>query len=162
MIQQPQLVLCRGDGTPSMLVVGDTYEDDGEAYDMVAWARPYAPGGDAGEAIFTSLWITTTSWNADVHLFITPYIDGVALETQDIFILAAANPQGVQQVHELALSVPYIRDAVERMRVAPRGTWIAVRVETDIAGGFGTSERQIVDGITCEVEVVTETREATT
>jgi hypothetical protein len=160
MIQQPQLVLCRGAGTPSMLVVGEGYEDDGVPYEMVAWARPYAPGGDSGEAIFTTLWVTTTTYDEDVSIFITPYIDGVALETQEIEIPGAANPQDGQQVHELALSVPYIRDAIERMRTAPRGTWIAVRAETKIALGSGTSARQAVDGIVCEVEVVSESRPA--
>lgn len=161
MIQQPELVVCRGDGTPAMLVVGEGYTDDGEVYEMVARDRPFAPAGQGGEAIFTALWITTTTYDDPVTLFITPYVDFVALETQQLDIPGAPNPTNAQQVHELALSVPWpAPPAAERMRNAPRGCYIDVRVETNIAGGFGSSTRQAVDGIEVEVEIVRDSRTA--
>lgn len=160
MIQQPQLVLCRGDGTPSMLVVGSGYTDDGAVYEMVARTRPFAPDKMGGEAIFTALWITTTTFDVGVSLFITPYVDFVALETQRIDIPGEANPQNKQRVWELALSVPYIRALVEIMRNAPRGTVIDVKVETKIGTVAGASTRQIVDDIEVEAEIVNESRKA--
>lgn len=160
MIQQPQLVLCRGGGTPAMLTVGGTYEDDGEVYEMIARARPFAPGGQAGEAIFTTLWITTTTFDDDVSLFVTPFVDFEPLETQRIDIPGAANPNNEQTVHELALSVPYMHGGVEQFRNAPRGAFIDVRVETKIGTVAGSSARQIVDGFEVECEIVKESRQA--
>lgn len=161
MIQQPELVVCRGDGTPAMLVVGEGYTDDGAVYEMIARDRPFAPAGQGGEAIFTALWITTTTYEEDVTLFITPFVDFVALETQQLDIPGAANPTNAQQVHELALSIPYPPPPdPERLRVAPRGCYIDVRIETNIAGAFGSSARQAVDGIEVEVEIVRDSRTA--
>jgi hypothetical protein len=160
MIQQPQLVLCRGAGTPAMLTVGGTYLDDGEVYEMVARSRPFAPGGQGGEAIFTTLWITTTTFDDAVSLFVTPFVDFVALETQRIDIPGAANPNNAQTIHELALSVPYIFGGIERMRNAPRGTYIDVKVETKIGTVAGSSARQIVDGFEVECEIVKDSRQA--
>ena len=160
MIQQPELVVCRGDGTPAMLVVGEGYADDGVVYEMAARDRPFAPAGQGGEAIFTALWITTTTYDDDVTLFITPFVDFVALETQQLDIPGRANPTNEQQVWELALSVPYpAPPAQEYMRVAPRGCYIDVRIETNIAGGFGSSARQAIDGIEVEVEIVRDSRQ---
>lgn len=160
MIQQPELVVCRGNGVPAMLVVGSGFTDDGVAYEMVARSDPFAPAGQGGEAIFTALWITTTTYDQPVTLLVTPYIDGVALAQQRIDIPGRANPTNVQQVWELALSVPYIQGGVERLRVAPRGCVIEVEVATNIGGGMGTSARQAVDGIEVETEVVRESRAA--
>lgn len=161
MIQQPELIVCRGDGTPSMLVVGgDTYLDDGEVYEMIARSRPFAPAGQGGEAIFTTLWITTTTFEDDVSLFITPFIDFAPLATQRLDVVGAANAENKQQIHELALSVPFIRGGIERMRNAPRGCYIDVRIETLIGTIAGSSARQIIDGIEVESEVVQESRQA--
>ncbi len=104
--------------------------------------------------------MTTTTFDDEVVLFVTPYVDFVALETQRITIPGAANPDNKQTVHEMALSLPFIRDDVEIMRTAPRGAFIDVKVETDIGGGFGTSARQIVDGFEIECEIVQDSRVA--
>lgn len=163
MIQKPILVVCRSD-VAAMLTVSETgwFTDDNVPYEMVARSDPFAPAGQGGEAIFTTLWITTTTFETDVALFITPIIDFVPIDTQRIDIPGAPNPDDAQQVHELVLSVPYPPPpAAEFMRVAPRGCVIEVKVETRIGDGFGVSGRQIVDGIEVETEIVREGRAPT-
>lgn len=161
MIQQPQLVLTRGAGVPSMLVPGSPdYLDDGVIYEMLARSRPYAPAGAGGEAIFTMLYLVTTHYDVSVSLFVTPYVDFAALATQQIDLIGAANPANKSTVHELALSVPYIVGGIERLRVAPRGTWFDVKVETKIAAGNPASARVVIDGGEVETEIVRESKQS--
>jgi hypothetical protein len=154
-IQQPQLVLCRA-GTPSMLKVGGSYLDDGVIYEMVARFRPFAPAGESGEAIMRALFLTTTHFAANVSLYVTPYVDFVALATQRLDLVGAANTENITTEHELFLSIPMMVGGVEKGRVCPRGRWIDVKIETKIGTLLGSSARQIVDGCTIEYDEVTE------
>jgi hypothetical protein len=161
-VQQPILVVCRGGGQPHMLTVSESgyYLDDGEVYEMAARDRPFAPAGQGGEAIFTALWITTTSYDDPITLFITPIVDFVPLETQQLDLVGAVNAENRTEVHELALSVPYVVGGIERMRNAPRGCYIDVRVETNFGGIAQAASRFSIDGIEVEVEIVRDSRVA--
>lgn len=148
-IQQPVLVLCRA-GVPSMLKVGGSYLDDSVIYEMLSRDRPFAPAGEAGEAIFRALYLTTTHFAANVSLYVTPYVDFVALATQRLDLVGAANTENITTEHELFLSVPMLIGGVEKGRMCPRGRWIDVKIETKIGTLLGSSARQIVDS--CVVE----------
>lgn len=157
----PQLVVGRGSGTPAMLKVGVGYIDDDVNYELLGRSEPWAPAGVGGEAIFTMLYVTTRHYDLNVSLFITTFIDGVALaEVKRIDLVGVALSKGEQRVTEVGLSVAHSPAGVELLRYSPRGTWISVQVETRIGTGAGTASRQIVDGIECEYEVVRETKEA--
>lgn len=155
----PQLVVGRGNGTPAMLTVGAGYIDDDVHYDMLGRTAPWAPAGVGGEAAFHSLYVTTRHFDEDVSLFVTTFIDGVALaEVTRINLVGVPLSLGEQRVVEVGLSVPYAPAGVELLRYAPRGTWISVQIETNIVDGFGSAARQIVDGVECEYEVVQESK----
>lgn len=157
----PQLVVGRGNGTPAMLTVGAGYIDDDTHYDLLGRSAPWAPAGSGGEAIFTALYVTTRHFEQDVSLFVTTYIDGMPLaEVTRLNLVGVALSKGEQQVHEIGLSIPHMVAGVEKLRYAPRGTWISVQVETMIVDGFGSAARQCVDGIECEFEIVRESKEA--
>lgn len=157
----PQLVVGRGNGTPAMLTVGVGYIDDDTHYDLLGRSAPFAPAGPGGECAFHLLYVTTRHFEEDVSLFITTFIDGVALaEVKRINLVGVALSKGEQAVHEIGLSVPHMVAGIERLRYAPRGTWISVQVETRITLGDGTAAQQCVDGIDCEYEVVQETKVA--
>ncbi|MEP6990075.1 MAG: hypothetical protein ABJA80_04025 [bacterium] len=155
----PQLVVGRGGGVPAMLAVGVGYEDDDVAYELLGRSAAWAPAGTGGECAFHSLYVTTRHFEDDVSLFVTTYIDGVPLpEVARITLVGVPLSMGEQQVHEIALSLPYAPAGVELLRYAPRGTWIIVQIETKIVDGFGTAAKQMVDGVECEYEVVQETK----
>lgn len=160
MIIVPRIMLGRGAGTPAMLTANDGYEDDGQPYDLLARTRQIAVAGTSGEAIFTALYLTTTTFADLVTLFVTPSVDGVPLETQQVHLGGVANPNERAVVKELALSVPFLRDGVEVMRTAPRGTWFDVTIETRIGLGNPSSTRQIIEAIEVEYEVVRESMQA--
>lgn len=153
----PQLVVGRGNGTPAMLTVGSGYIDDDTNYELLGRSAPWAPAGVGGEAAFYSLYVTTRHFEDDVSLFITTFIDGVALpEVTRLNLVGVLLSPGEQQVHEIGLSKPYAPAGVELLRYAPRGTWISVQIETQIVDGMGSAARQIVDGVECEFEIVQE------
>ena len=91
-----------------------------------------------------------------VELIVTPYLDGVALESQEITITGptAGDPTRVTTKYRFGLSVPFLDNSPipqEVMRVAARGTWLQVRVETV---GIKPPGDLIVEGCEVEYEVV--------
>lgn len=167
---QPQLVLCRGGGVPSMSKLGGSYQDDGQNYTVLARTRPFFPAGQGGECIFTNLYLTLTGYDTAVGFGVKVYIDGVAIgigvEGNTVgyqkvaFAGGAANPVHKHRVHELSLLQPYPPyPAPEQFRVAPRGQSIAVELAT-IAGA--AADRIVIDGIEVEYEVVRESKATNT
>lgn len=155
----PVLFVTRGGGVPALLRVGSGYTDDGLVYDLLARTRRIAPAGPEGEAVFYAISLATTHFDANVTLWITPYVDNVALPTQRLDLLAAS-PLGTVTTHEIGLSVAYLDDAmVEIYRAAPRGTWLDVEVKTDHAVS-GAAAKQIAVQASVEWEAVRESRVA--
>ncbi len=143
-------------GTNALLKIDTNYIDRAEAYDLDAKTNRYAPAGEGGECIFTSLYCVLT-YKAHVTVYFTPILDGVELETQSVVLdqNAAITSQTVSR--ELALSVPITVAGVERGRVSPRGTWMQFRVTTQFAVGGGATQ-VVVEGLVLEFEVVRESK----
>lgn len=136
-------------GGNRLLEADDGFQDAGAAIPVVLESDPVAPAGPGGEAIFPVLYLVFTATMA-VTVTVTPFVDGVALETQDIVL--ASQTARTRTHHELGLSVPHLESGVEVLRVAPRGTWFAVRLSTpSLAAGD-----LILDGVSLEHEVVRE------
>lgn len=159
---EPILVLGKA-GEPVILRVGEGYMDDDAAYEMLAKSRGVAPAGPGGECIFTLLYLTTLHYTEDVSVWITPIIDGTALETQRLDLTGVTDSTGERKTHEVGLSVPYLVGGVERLRFAPRGTWFEVQIETKYGdaetGAPTTASKQIVESVELEYEVVRESME---
>lgn len=159
MSQRPYLILGRGGIGPILLLAnGAAYTDDSTAYNASGKTNKVAPAGAGGECIFTVLYLTTTHFDVNVSLWITPYVDGVALTKQRLNLVGVPGSDGETKVNEIGLSVAHSVSAVERLRYAPRGTWFQVLVETDAAiVGLGAC---IVSEVEVEYEVVRESKEA--
>lgn len=154
----PALFVTRA-GVPALLRVGSGFTDDGIVYDLLARTRRIAPAGGDGEAVFYTLTLVTTHYDADVALWITASVDGVALPAQRLD-LAAGPAGGTTTTHEIGLSVPYLDAAlVEQYRAAPRGTWFEVAVYTDHAVS-GAAAKQVAVEAFVEWEAVRESRPA--
>ncbi len=154
-MQIPVLVVGRAT-LPAILRHGVGYTDDGEVYDLVGRSDPFMPAGLGGECAFFTIYITTTHFEASSVLKVTPRIDGLPLASQTIVLNTAPGADGEQRVHEIGLSKPFIDGGLEKLRNAPRGSWIDVTIETTRSSGFGMAARQIVDGIEVEFEMVQE------
>jgi hypothetical protein len=154
----PELFVGRG-GTPSLLRVGVGYTDDSVEYDLLARSRRVAPAGVGGEAIFTVLYVATLHFEDDASFYITPYVDGVALEVQRLDLVGVPGSKGEAQSHEIGLSIPYISGGVERLRYAPRGTWFEVEVETRYVLSAAVAGRAVITSIEVEHEIVRESME---
>lgn len=164
---KPLLVLCRGGGTGALLKLNTpVYLDDGLSYLLLARTRPFFPAGQGGECLFTNLYITLTGYDVAMGYGLLVYIDGKPISPAPnaltinyqkyVWAGGAPNPKDNQTIHELSLLQPYpAYPAVEQMRVAPRGSSIAVEFATE-AGG--TPNRLVIDGIEVEYEIVRETR----
>jgi hypothetical protein len=160
---QPVLFVGRG-GSPILLRVGVGYVDDDTPYEMVAESDPVAIAGPGGECMFTALYVTTKHFTANVSLWITVVIDGVAqAETHRIDLIGVVGSKGELISREIALSVPYIVGGIERSRFAPRGTWFSVRIETKYGdsepGAAAVAAKQVVESVEVEHEVLRETKQ---
>lgn len=142
-----------GEANGNRLFQADTgHQDVDQAIAVLAESDPISPARPGGESVFYGLTVVVLHTMA-VTIVVTPIVDGVALETQNIVLTTKAT-RTREQV-ELGLSVP-IMDAedppVERGRCAPRGTWFQVRLSvTAIATGD-----LIIEGVALEQEVVSE------
>lgn len=134
------------------------YLDRSVNYDLYAKTNRYAPAGAGGEAIFTSLYAVVTH-TATMTLYITPILDGTALETQQIALVQNAQAARQTRAFELGLSVPVLVGGVEKGRVSPRGTWLQVLVETRFATNGQTPAQVLIDGLEMEYQVVRESQQ---
>lgn len=125
-------------------------------YNLVAKTNRAAPAGAGGECIFPALFLTTVH-TAAVALYITPLVDGVALETQRLALPAAA--ADTVTAHEIGLSVPVLVGGNEVGRVYPRGTWFQVLIETRFDNVAEIAAKVAVDAIEFEYEVVRESKQ---
>lgn len=158
MNQIPKLILGRGAATPSVLRAnGSSYQDDSVNQNASGKTNKVAPAGAGGECIFTTLFLTTTHYDVNVSLFITPFVDGVALARQRLNLVGVVASDGETKVNEIGLSLPYAPGGVEKIRTMPRGTWFQVLIETDAAiVALGAC---IVSEVEVEYEVVRESKE---
>ncbi len=142
--------LFYGEANGNRLLEADTgYQDVDTAIAVLAESDPIAPAGPGGESVFYGLTVVVLHTMA-VTIVLTPIIDGVALETQNIVLTTKATR--TREQIELGLSIPIMHAAVERGRCAPRGTWFQVRLSvTAIATGD-----LIIEGVALEQEVVSE------
>lgn len=147
--------LYSGSRTAALQKVGVGYVDGAAIYNMTARSERIALAGISGECIFTSLFVATRHYDTNVTFWLTPYVDSVALATQTIALVGAANTNGIRQSYQLGLSLPYVRSAVEICRTAPRGTWFELLVETQYASAIAA--KQILESLELEYEVVRET-----
>lgn len=154
-MQTPILVVGRST-IPAILKHGSSYLDDDAPYDMLGRSDPFMPAGLGGEVAFFTIYVTTTHYQAVTVLRVTPRVDGVPLDATTIVLNTAPTADGEQRVHEIGLSKAYAIAGVEKLRYAPRGSWMDVTIETLRTAGSGVGARQIVDGIECEFEVVQE------
>lgn len=106
-----------------------------------------AVAGAGGEAIFPTLYLTLTH-SMVATLRVTPLLDGVPLPV--ILLSVYAAPRRVSTVHELSL----MQSFEGLLTYAPRGTWIAVRIEVDPL----TEGDLIVDSVEVEYEIVQESK----
>jgi len=141
-----------------LLEAGVGFLDDGLIYNVLAKTDRVAPGGTAGECVFTSLYLSIVHFSA-VSCRVTPIIDGVAQAAQ-VFALSGTGVVGgpflevdrkVDKV-EVGLSVPLIVGGIERLRTYPRGTWVQALVETTFEVGGSSYIR--FDEIDVEHEIV--------
>lgn len=154
-MQIPVLVVGRAT-LPAILRHGVGYNDDDAVYDFLGRTDPYLPAGLGGECAFFTVYVTTTHFAASTVLRVTVRIDGVPLPATTIVLDTAPGSDGEQRVHEISLSKAYIDGGEEKLRYAPRGSWIDVTIESQRSAGLGTAARQIVDGIEVEFETVQE------
>ena len=145
-------------GSTGFMEVDRGYLDRGVIYNLYAKTNRYAPAGAGGECIFPSLFVVVT-FTQTMLLYLTPYVDGVALETKVIGLNANLSSTRQTRVFELGLSVPVMLSGVERSRQAPRGTWFQCLVETRFNGTTDVPNQLIVEGLEVEYEVVRETME---
>ena len=153
-MQIPVLVVGRAD-VPAILRHGVGYTDDGEVYDLVGRTDPFMPAGLGGEAAFYTIYVTTTHFAAATQLRVTPRIDGIPLASTAIVLNTAPTDDGEQRTHEVGLSKPFVDGGLEKLRNAPRGSWIDVTIETTRSAA-GVAARTVVDGIEVEFETVQE------
>lgn len=154
-----RLIVGRGAAVPSLMRAnGSSYLDDSVIFNASGKSNRVAPAGAGGECIFTVLYLTTTHFDVNVSLFITPYVDGVALTRQRLNLVGVPGTDGETKVNEIGLSVGHSIAAVERLRYAPRGTWFQVLVETD-AAVVALGAVQVAE-VNVEYEVVRESKEA--
>lgn len=140
----------------ALLEADSGYTDDGVPYNLRAKSQRQAPAGVSGEAIFTALYVTTTHYDDDVALYLTPIVDGVAQEELLIELTGVPGTEREVRVHELSLLQPFMDDGVEVSRYAPRGTWIQVLARTQYAAG--AAARQALDAVEVEFEVLRESK----
>ena len=146
-------ILFYGEANGNRLFQADSgYQDVDVAIAVLVESDPISPAKPGGESVFYGLTFVFLHTMA-VTIVVTPIVDGVALETQNIVLTSKAT-RTREQV-ELGLSIP-IMDAegppVERGRCAPRGTWFQARLSiTAIATGD-----LIIEGVALEQEVVSE------
>ena len=145
---QPTLLFGQGGGSAgggnSLYRASATASDDaGVAFNIRARSDRFYPAGPGGEAIFTVLWLTVTTAITPptppapppnhVHLIITPYLDGVALDAQTLTItgpLTGAQTR-LTTKYEFGLSVPYLNPlGTEVFRTAARGASFEIQVAT--------------------------------
>ncbi len=160
MSDTPVQVVGRGGNGAVILRVGTGYLDDDATYDLLGRSAPFAPAGMMGEAAFHSLYLTTVHYEEDEEIVVTPRVDHVALAPTTIELVGVPGTKGVRLVHEISLYQPYIVGGIERLRYAPRGTWIDVQVETQFTINGKTPARILIDGMDVEAEIVRETKEA--
>lgn len=145
-----------GGGTPRLARVGEGVTDAGVAYALLAETNKVAPAGPSGEAIFTAYRLALIRYDTAVTLHVVVTVDAQVIGQYPI-VLAAGPSGGTLETHEIILSVPYIRDGVERFRTPPRGRWVNVKVYTDPTGdGLPPGAIALLGG-ELEYEVVRET-----
>jgi hypothetical protein len=152
----PRPVLAFGRaGSAALLQAGMGWTDDGVAYDLTALTDRVAPAGAGGECLFYTLYLTTRRFGP-ARLRVTVLVDELPLPEEVIVLAGAAAAQGTVDVTEIALRIPYLRDGVEVAKITPRGTWVRVLVQTDVAvtphAGLDVTDVEI------ETEVVRESR----
>ncbi len=160
MSDTPVQVVGRGGNGAVILRVGTGYLDDDAKYDLYGRSAPFAPAGMMGECAFHSLYLTTVHYDVTEEIVVTPRVDHVALLPTTITLTGVASSKGERLVHEISLYQPYIIGGIERLRYAPRGTWIDVLIETKFTINARTPARFLIDGMDVEAEIVRETKVA--
>jgi len=137
---QPTLLFGQGGGNSLYRASAAASDDAGVPFEVRARSDRFYPAGPGGEAIFTVLWLTVTTaitpatpTPSHVHLVITPYLDGVALDAQTLTItgpLTGAQTR-LTTKYEFGLSVPYLNPlGTEVFRTAARGASFEIQVAT--------------------------------
>lgn len=156
-MSRPVLLLAESDDI-TLLQAGVDYTDNDEPYVFLGHTNRVAPAGIGGECAFYNLYFTTRHYLTTVVLQVGVVLDGKVLTTTTI-TLDNGSDTGTVREHEVSLMQPYIVGGVERLRFAPRGTWVEVVVQAADTGVTGAVD---VGGVEIEYEVVRESRAAVT
>jgi len=156
-MSRPILLVAEADDI-TLLHAGEGFDDGGVAYAFLGHTNRAAPAGIGGECAFYNLYFTTRHYLTPVVLRVSVVIDDKTL-TSEVIFLSGGRDTGTVREHEVSLMQPYIVAGVERLRYAPRGTWIEVVVEMFDAGFVGAVD---VGGVEIEHEIVRESRAAVT
>ncbi len=147
-----------GTRTAKVLKHRSGFSDDGVVYNLLAHSERVAPAGPGGECAFFLAYITTRHYDQSVAFTLAFLLDGVQIATTTISLTGSATTLGNRQTREMSLLQAYSRSAIERLRFAPRGTWIEVVVTT--AYGSPPTALQLLEDVSIEYEVVRETQTA--
>lgn len=149
--------LLVGTAGTDLLEAVSGYDDDSAAYAVSIETNAVAPGGASGECIFTALYLALDRSNTtDVGLVVTPVLDGDDLAPVAL-ALAGTGGQVLSEVRKIPLSVPYVdAQGTEQGRYAPRGAWLAVRIESDPAAPLVDGDLAFL-GAALEYRLVRET-----
>jgi hypothetical protein len=133
------------------------HKDGGADVNLRAVSNPIAPAGVDWDHSFNRVWITVT-WSMSVTLLVTPIVDNVELADAAFSIVLAAGPtdQRRSQVFERPLYIPFKRAGLTKYRRILRGTWFALRVESD--GGLGSGD-VILDSVELDFDPLAPTKE---
>ncbi|MBA3645289.1 MAG: hypothetical protein H0W63_03855 [Gemmatimonadaceae bacterium] len=139
-----------------LVLAGSGYVDDTAQHNLYAKTDLLFPAGHDGECVFHSVSLTVAFKNS-LTFYVTPIVDGVALERQ--YLALPGNAAASKQVitRELAISIPVIEGANGEVgRVSPRGSMFQLLVETlwTVSGAAYLS----IENADVEVEVVRESR----
>lgn len=132
--------------TASLYRYGTLPTDDGAAVLARVETQKFAPAGVGGEAIFTAI-MPVIVYTAAVTIRFTPIVDGLLYSGGAGLGVNAAVPISLTQPTDgrrawwrgdLGLSLPYVRDSIDRGRYALRGTWFQLRAEVTSVIGLDT------------------------
>ena len=160
--------------TAGVVEANSSFLDDGAAYNMVVTTNRFAPGGDGGEAVFTTLYAVFQNREAvRVRIAIlvddtpinfpplgavgNPNVSYATVPYYEINLPASAN--FALRHYEIGLSIP-LKDAtgIEVARFAARGTWFQVKVETVADGTTIFLNPLLIEELEVEYENVRESR----
>lgn len=146
----------------AILIFGEHYQDQGADVKLRAKTAEVAVAGVAGRASFLRLFVAVT-FDVPFTLRVQPIVDGknapeyaeFGITSADFAVAANGLERGVRATHlfEIALSLPYSRDGVERFRTAMQGCYFQAEITQPVA--LTEPGELIVEQVELEYKVLT-------